>query len=73
MLYLLEIFDGKLSIDDIQNMELKLLIEMKNMQEEKLEKEARRMAKLQKNQASSKRSPDTYDGIPDHIQALFGS
>lgn len=72
MLYLLEIFDGKLSIDDIQNMELKLLIEMKNIQEEKLEKEAKRMAEIQKNQAGSKRKSDVYEGIPPHIQALYG-
>lgn len=71
MLYLLDIFDGKLSINDIQNIDLKLLIEMKNIKEEKLEKEAKKMAMIQNEQNKSKQS-GVYEGIPPHIQALYG-
>ena len=67
IIYLLEIFDGKLSIDDINNMELRLLIEMKNIQEDKLEKEAKRIANAQRNNSNSK---DEYQGIPKHLLGM---
>lgn len=68
MLYLLDIFEGKLSIQDIQNMDMSLLIEMKNIKEDKLEREAKRMALIQDKQKRG--SSKDYEGIAPHLQLL---
>lgn len=68
MLYLLDIFEGKLSIQDIQNMDMSLLIEMKNIKEDKLEREAKRMALIQDKQKRD--SSKDYEGIAPHLQLL---
>lgn len=43
---------------------------MKAVQEDKLEKEAKRIARMQKAKRGG--GKDTYEGIPSHIQSLFG-
>lgn len=50
-------------------MELRLLIEMKTIQEEKLEEEAKRIAKIQKLKGQENKK-DEYEGIPAHLQGM---
>lgn len=49
-------------------MELRLLIEMKLIQEEKLEKEAKRIAKI--NNQKNSNSSQQYEGIAPHLRGL---
>ena len=49
VLYLLTLFDKLLNFNDIMNMDLSLLNEMKAIQEKKLEAEAKRIEKINRS------------------------
>jgi hypothetical protein len=44
ILFLLDMFEGRLSIDDIMNMELPLLLNLEKEKAKQIEKEAKRVA-----------------------------
>lgn len=54
LLYLLDIFDGKLSAEEIRNMEIPLITELQKLQEEKLERQAKQ---IQANQNGEPQRP----------------
>jgi hypothetical protein len=49
LLFLLELFEGKLSIGDILTMDLPLLLNLEKEKAEQIEKEAKRVRALQSN------------------------
>lgn len=51
-------------------MELKLLIEMKNIQEDKLEKEAKRLARVRKLEQGAANKQTEWEGIAPHLQGM---
>jgi hypothetical protein len=53
MLFLLELFEGKLSIDDILYMELPLLLNLEKEKADQIEKEAKRLASMNRARAES--------------------
>jgi hypothetical protein len=54
LLFLLELFEGKLGIDDIFNMELPLLLNLEKEKADQIEKEAKRIANMNKNTGNGK-------------------
>lgn len=58
MLYLLELFEGKLSITDILEIELPLLLNLEKEKAEQIEKEAKRISTLRANTKSGNKGKD---------------
>jgi len=54
LLYLLELFEGKLSVSDILNMELPMLLNLEKEKADQIEKEAKRMASLNRTKGDAK-------------------
>jgi hypothetical protein len=49
-------FDGKLSVDDIQNMELPLLLNLEKKKAKQIEKEAQRVTQMQQKAAADSKN-----------------
>jgi hypothetical protein len=54
ILFLLELFEGKISMEEILNMELPLLLNLEKIKSEQIEKEAKRIAAMSKNNGGKK-------------------
>lgn len=54
LLFLLELFEGKLSIGDILTMDLPLLLNLEKEKADQIEKEAKRVRALQNNATNNK-------------------
>ena len=52
VLYLMDIFDGKLSVEEIRTLDIPLLTELQKLQEAKLEKQAKELKEKQENIAN---------------------
>lgn len=48
-MYLIDIFEGRLKVDEIVNMDFRLLTQLQSLQEEKLDKQAKEIKARQNN------------------------
>jgi hypothetical protein len=59
LLYLLELFEGKLSVSDIMTMELPLLLNLEKERADQIEREAKRISALNRSRAEGSKSGGT--------------
>lgn len=67
-MYLLDIFDGKLSLGEILHSDLRIINAMKKVKEEQLENQRKQVEAIQRQQNEGK---DQYEGIAPHLQSLY--